>query len=72
MVRTKETSMKSVDVKRIRVTPELRTKPRKCSKKMWNDKSKRIRPYRCTKTKTTLSPFQLNSDQLDKVKKIKS
>jgi hypothetical protein len=38
---------------------------------MWDAKSKRVKPYRCSKTKKTLSPFQLNSEQLAKVKKIK-
>ena len=74
MVRTKGTASKAskkVPVKRLYVTLEMRTRPPKCSTKMWDAKSKRVKPYRCSKTKKTLSPFQLNSEQLAKVKKIK-
>ena len=62
---------KKAPVKRMKVTPEMRTRPPKCLKSMWNEKSNRVKPYRCPKTKKTLSPYQLNSGQLDKVKKIK-
>ena len=73
MVKTKRTSKAGsvkAPVKRMKVTADMRTRPPKCSPKMWDDKSKRIRPYRCTRTKTMLSPFQLNSDQLEKVNKL--
>ena len=50
MARAKQASKKSVEVKRIRVAPEMRNRPPNCAKKRWCEKSKRILPYWCTQT----------------------